>query len=79
LSPSCPSALLDIDVTPPVVVFGAVERSGRPYGVAIARSEIVGLIPERAVPARPEQTLRLTEPVESRVLERRIGEVLERG
>src|SRR5260370_12875176 len=41
--------LLDIDVTPPATVFHAVEEAARQRGVAIARSEIVGLIPERAV------------------------------
>ena len=41
--------LLDIDVTPPAAVFGAVEEAARQRGVAIAKSEIVGLIPERAV------------------------------
>src|SRR5258708_30500507 len=40
---------LDIDVTPPVTVFHAVEAAARQRGVAIAQSEIVGLIPERAV------------------------------
>src|SRR5881296_434057 len=41
--------LLDIDVTPPATVFRAVEEAARQHGVAIAKSEIVGLIPERAV------------------------------
>ena len=41
--------LLDIDVTPPVAVYRAVEHAARDRGVGIAKSEIVGLIPERAV------------------------------
>lgn len=41
--------LLDIDVTPPATVYRAVEEAARQRGVAIAQSEIVGLIPERAV------------------------------
>src|SRR2546426_516824 len=41
--------LLDIDVTPPATVFAAVEAEARRRGVAILRSEVVGLIPERAV------------------------------
>lgn len=41
--------LLDIDVTPPAAVFAAVEAEARARGVAILRSEIVGLIPERAL------------------------------
>ena len=41
--------LLDIDVTPPLAVFRAVEAAAKARGVAIAQSEIVGLIPERAI------------------------------
>ncbi|MGE5744857.1 MAG: glutamate formimidoyltransferase [Gemmatimonadota bacterium] len=41
--------LLDIDVTPPATVFAAVERAARQRGMEILRSEVVGLIPERAV------------------------------
>jgi len=41
--------LLDIDVTPPATVFAAVEAEARRRGIGILRSEVVGLIPERAV------------------------------
>src|SRR6058998_414236 len=41
--------LLDIDVTPPATVFAAVEAKARRRGVAILKSEVVGLIPERGV------------------------------
>lgn len=41
--------LLDIDVTSPAAVFAAVEAEARERGVAIERSEIVGLVPERGV------------------------------
>src|SRR5207244_10683815 len=41
--------LLDIDTTPPARVFAAVEAAARERGVGILRSEVVGLIPERAV------------------------------
>lgn len=41
--------LLDVDVTPPAVVFAAVEAEARARGVGVARSEIVGLVPERAL------------------------------
>ena len=41
--------LLDIDVTPPTAVFAAVGAEARARGVGVARSEVVGLIPERAV------------------------------
>jgi glutamate formiminotransferase/formiminotetrahydrofolate cyclodeaminase len=41
--------LLDIDVTPPLAAFAAVEAEARARGVGIERSEVVGLIPERAI------------------------------
>ncbi|HEU5260298.1 MAG TPA: glutamate formimidoyltransferase [Gemmatimonadales bacterium] len=41
--------LLDIDVTPPVAVFAAVEAAARRRGVGIVKSEVVGLIPERGI------------------------------
>jgi len=41
--------LLDIDVTPPAAVFAAVEAEARARWVGVVRSEVVGLIPERAV------------------------------
>jgi glutamate formiminotransferase / formiminotetrahydrofolate cyclodeaminase len=41
--------LLDIDVTSPAAVFTAVGDLAAAHGVAIERSEIVGLIPERGI------------------------------
>jgi glutamate formiminotransferase/formiminotetrahydrofolate cyclodeaminase len=41
--------LLDIDVTPPATVFLAVKAAAAERGIGVRRSEIVGLIPERAV------------------------------
>ena len=41
--------LLDIDVTPPATVFQAVQAAARERGVAVKQSEIVGLVPERAI------------------------------
>jgi len=41
--------LLDIDVTSPATVFGAVAAEARARGVAVAKSEVVGLIPERGI------------------------------
>src|SRR2546426_965390 len=41
--------LLDIDVTPPATVFAAVQAEARRRGIGILKSEVVGLIPERAV------------------------------
>src|SRR6266550_188420 len=41
--------LLDIDVTSPATVFAAVDAAARQRGVAVQKSEVVGLVPERAV------------------------------
>src|SRR5256714_3198397 len=41
--------LLDIDTTPPAAVYAAVEAEARARGVGIVRSEVVGLVPERAI------------------------------
>src|SRR3989475_11025948 len=41
--------LLDIDVTPPATVFAAVEAEARRRGIGVLKSEVVGLIPARAV------------------------------
>lgn len=41
--------LLDIDVTSPAAVFTAVKDLAAGRGVAIERSEVVGLIPERGI------------------------------
>lgn len=67
--------LLDIDVTPPATVFSAVQEGARAHGVPVRRSEIVGLVPERALPPDAERCLKLDQPVESRILERRLEAV----
>jgi len=41
--------LLDIDATSPATAFAAVERLAGERGVDILKSEVVGLIPERAI------------------------------
>jgi len=41
--------LLDIDITSPATVFNAVKTLAEKQGVAVQKSEIVGLIPERAI------------------------------
>jgi len=41
--------LLDIDITPPATVFQAIKALAVKRGVDVMKSEIVGLIPERAV------------------------------
>jgi glutamate formiminotransferase/formiminotetrahydrofolate cyclodeaminase len=41
--------LLDIDITSPATVFGAIKALAEKHGVGVQKSEIVGLIPERAI------------------------------
>jgi glutamate formiminotransferase / formiminotetrahydrofolate cyclodeaminase len=52
--------LLDIDITSPAVVFNAIKARAEKQGVAVQRSEIVGLIPERALTGAAETALRLS-------------------
>jgi glutamate formiminotransferase/formiminotetrahydrofolate cyclodeaminase len=53
--------LLDIDITSPAVVFNAVKVRAEKQGVAIQKSEIVGLIPQRALIGAAESALRLSD------------------
>jgi glutamate formiminotransferase/formiminotetrahydrofolate cyclodeaminase len=54
--------LLDIDVTPPATVFAAVEDAARRRGVGILKSEVVGLVPERAILGAGAACLKLPDP-----------------
>lgn len=64
--------LLDVDRTPPARVVEAVRVLAAAAGVGILQSEIVGLIPERATAGWEDW--RLGEPIDGKVLERRIQE-----
>src|SRR6266540_1385657 len=44
--------LLDIDITSPATVFGAIKSLAAKRDVEVTKSEIVGLIPERAITSR---------------------------
>jgi glutamate formiminotransferase / formiminotetrahydrofolate cyclodeaminase len=63
--------LLDIDITSPAVVFNAIKVRAEKKSVAIQKSEIVGLIPERALIGAAESLLRLSD-ANSHVLETKI-------
>src|SRR5213593_491990 len=63
--------LLDIDTTSPATVFTAVESAARQRGGGILKSEVVGLIPERAVLGAGAASLKLPDP-ESHLLEPKI-------
>jgi glutamate formiminotransferase/formiminotetrahydrofolate cyclodeaminase len=52
--------LLDIDITSPAVVFNAIKARAEKRGVGVQYSEIVGLIPERALIGAAETALRLS-------------------
>ena len=64
--------LLDIDETGMHTAFEAVAAEARAAGADVAWSEIVGLVPERAVLRTAESHLKLREPVEMHVLESKI-------
>src|SRR3989441_3136125 len=63
--------LLDIDVTSPATVLAAVAAAARQRDVAILKSEVVGLIPERAILGAGAASLKLPDP-EAHLLEPRI-------
>src|SRR6266568_1869576 len=63
--------LLNIDITSPAVVFNAIKVRAEKQGVAVQKSEIVGLIPERAIIGASEAALRLSDAA-SHVLETKI-------
>lgn len=54
--------LLDIDITPPVAVFAQIKSLAQKRGADITKSEIVGLIPERAVIGAAGAGLKLSDP-----------------
>ncbi|HET8712627.1 MAG TPA: glutamate formimidoyltransferase [Gemmatimonadales bacterium] len=63
--------LLDIDITSPAVVFNAVKHRAEKRGVGIQKSEIVGLLPERALIGAAETALHLSN-ARAHVLESKI-------
>lgn len=52
--------LLDIDITSPAIVFNAIKVRAEKQGVGIQKSEIVGLIPQRAIIGAAEHVLKLS-------------------
>jgi len=70
--------LLDIDITPPVTVFGAIKALAEKRGVDVRKSEIVGLIPERAVIGAAGAVLHLPDAAEH-FLEAKIREAEGKG
>lgn len=68
--------LTDFEQTPMHVVFEAVRREAERYGVTVANSEIVGLIPRKAIELSAEYFLRYENFRPELVLENRIAEAL---
>ncbi|MEL7061148.1 MAG: glutamate formimidoyltransferase [Acidobacteriota bacterium] len=65
--------LLDIERTPPLDAFRAVEHEARLRGVAVRGSELIGLAPRAALPPDAIEELRFLVPVSARVLEYRLA------
>ncbi len=70
--------LTDYEVTPIHVAFEAVTREAERRGLRIAGSEIIGLVPQRALIRVAEQALRLEGFDPSQVLEVRLEQALAR-
>ncbi len=70
--------LLNVDLTSPAQAFDAVADAARRGGVAVVGSEMVGLVPERALPEDAERRLKLGGAGEQ-VLERRLADALGKG
>src|SRR5881392_2228496 len=66
--------LLDIETTSPATVFAAVATRARERGVGIVKSEVVGLIPERAILGAGATYLKLSDATEH-LLEAKIRSV----
>lgn len=64
--------LVDIDVTSMDAAYQAVASAAREDGADVAWSEIVGLVPERAVLKGAETYFRLREPMAPHILEARV-------
>jgi glutamate formiminotransferase/formiminotetrahydrofolate cyclodeaminase len=65
--------LLDIDATPPAKAFEVVKAEATARGVQIKKSEIVGLIPERAIIGAAGAALQLPDAADH-ILEAKIGD-----
>jgi glutamate formiminotransferase len=71
--------LTDFEQTPVHLVFETVRREAERHGVGIAGSEIVGLIPKRAIEMTAESYLKVENFSSAQVLENRLEESLMEG
>jgi glutamate formiminotransferase len=65
--------LVDYRLTSPVAAFEAIRARAEAAGVEVAQSEVVGLIPEGAVPPGFARTVRLEGFDEDQIVERRLA------
>ena len=70
--------LTDYEQTPMELVYEAVKTEAEHYGVSIAGSEIVGLIPQKAIEQAVEFYLRVENFKPEMILENRLAEVMSR-
>src|SRR5881396_1463042 len=70
--------LTDYEQTPMELVYEAVKAEAEHYGVSIAGSEIVGLIPQKAIEQAVEFYLRVENFKPEMILENRLAEVMSR-
>src|SRR5438093_5634308 len=71
--------LTDYEQTPMELVYEAVKVEAEHYGVSIAASEIVGLIPQKAIEQAVEFYLRVENFKPEMILENRLAEVMSRA
>ena len=71
--------LTNYEATPIYRVFDLVCREAARYGVSVASSEIVGLIPQKALDGSAEYHLRLENFSRNQILENRLSEALSGG
>src|SRR5437773_7452011 len=70
--------LTDYEQTPVELVYETVKTEAEHYGVSIAGSEIVGLIPQTAIEQAVEFYLRVENFKPEMILENRLAEVMSR-
>ena len=71
--------LTDYEQTPMELVYEAVKAEAEHYGVSMAGSEIVGLIPQKAIEQAVEFYLRVENFKPEMILENRLAEVMSRA
>jgi glutamate formiminotransferase len=66
--------LTNVDVTPLASAFDAVAAEAARDGIQVVESEIIGLVPRRALPPDPATRLRIPDFTDARILEHQLAE-----